>query len=162
MMNTKRGRSAFTLIEVLIVVVIMAVLAATVIPQFTSSTKDAQNSTVEFNARTLRAQIELYKAHHNGEYPAVTDDSLPQLTSRTNASGVTGTDATAYPFGPYVAEIPKNPFNNKNTVKAVTGDAPTTGVAGDDFGWQYNEETGGIWPAHADWTSTTAQSQTGG
>lgn len=156
-MNAKR-RSAFTLIEVLIVVVIMAVLAATVIPQFTSSTKDAQNSTVEFNARTLRAQIELYKAHHNGEYPANdgTNANLKQLTNRTSADGTIGTDAATSPYGPYVAEIPKNTFNNKNTVTTVTDDAPTTGISGDEYGWQYNETTGGIWPAHADWKSTTS------
>lgn len=82
MMNADRRRNAFTLIEVLIVVVIMAVLAATVIPQFTSSTKDAQNSTVEFNARTLRAQIELYKAHHNGAYPSLTTGAQPEPTDR--------------------------------------------------------------------------------
>ena len=35
-----RVRNAFTLIEILIVVVIMAILAATIIPQFTSSTDD--------------------------------------------------------------------------------------------------------------------------
>ena len=40
-MKTTERRSAFTLIEVLIVVVIMAILAATIIPQFTDSTKDA-------------------------------------------------------------------------------------------------------------------------
>lgn len=152
MMNTKRGCSAFTLIEVLIVVVIMAVLAATVIPQFTSSTKDAQNSTVEFNARTLRAQIELYKAHHNGEYPEIKDGSLPQLTSRTNASGTAGTDEKAYPYGPYVSEIPKNPFNNSSSIVPVaTAGTPPTAPVGDN-GWQYDGTTGGIWPSHTDWT----------
>ena len=44
-MKTPVRRSAFTLIEVLIVVVIMAILAATIIPQFTDSTKDAKAST---------------------------------------------------------------------------------------------------------------------
>ena len=43
-MTTHSCRSAFTLIEVLIVVIIMAVLAATIIPQFSSSTNDAKNS----------------------------------------------------------------------------------------------------------------------
>jgi prepilin-type N-terminal cleavage/methylation domain-containing protein len=162
MMNADRRRNAFTLIEVLIVVVIMAVLAATVIPQFTSSTKDAQNSTVEFNARTLRAQIELYKAHHNGAYPDLTTGAnLSQLTAYTNADGATSTTKDdSHPFGPYVAEIPKNPFNAKNTVTATTDNPPAAGIAGDASGWQYNETTGGIWPAHKDWTSTTTTAET--
>jgi len=68
-MATFRRRNAFTLIEVLIVVIIMAVLAATIIPQFTTSTKDAKDSTLKFNMHTLRSQIELYKLHHLGKYP---------------------------------------------------------------------------------------------
>lgn len=152
-MNAKR-RNAFTLIEVLIVVVIMAVLAATVIPQFTSSTKDAQNSSVEFNARTLRAQIELYAAHHNGTYPenSGTNANLKQLTSFTDVSGAIGESKTNHPFGPYVPEIPTNPFNKLSTVKSVTGVAK-----GDDStGWQYDSATGGIWPNHKDWEKTTS------
>src|SRR6476659_1356734 len=66
-MKTPVRRSAFTLIEVLIVVVIMAILAATIIPQFTDSTKDAKQSTVRFNVHTLRSQIELYRTQrHSG------------------------------------------------------------------------------------------------
>ena len=63
-MSRDRRRNAFTLIEVLIVVIIMAVLAATIIPQFSSSTNDAKNSSVVFNLQTIRSQIEMYKTHH--------------------------------------------------------------------------------------------------
>src|SRR5687767_2144937 len=69
MSPAKRSREAFTLIEVLIVVVIMAVLAATIIPQFSSSTKDARESSLRFNLHALRSQIELYKLHHTGAVP---------------------------------------------------------------------------------------------
>jgi prepilin-type N-terminal cleavage/methylation domain-containing protein len=41
-MSRATRRIGFTLIEVLIVVVIMAVLAATIIPQFSSSTDEAK------------------------------------------------------------------------------------------------------------------------
>src|SRR5437762_13851924 len=95
-MNAKRN--AFTLVEILLVVVIMAILAATIIPQFTLSQRDAQDSTVTFNLQGLRSQIELYKSQHSGNPPS----SLVNLTFRTNASGTTGTDATQYPLGPYL------------------------------------------------------------
>ena len=121
-----RRRKAFTLIEVLIVVVIMAVLAATIIPQFSSSTEDAKNSQLSFNVHTLRSQIELYKVHHGGTYPAITSNDLPQLTNATNAAGETGSPGDAYPYGPYVdAALPNNPFNDLNTVVAGTGTAGT-------------------------------------
>lgn len=142
-----RSRSAFTLIEVLIVVVIMAVLAATIIPQFSSSTEDAKESSLKFNMHTLRSQIELYKVHHLGDYPTIQSDSLPQLTSKTNVKGETGT-GTGYPYGPYLdGELPKNPFNDSNAVTAGTGTAEVTGGAG----WQYDVNTGGIWPNHPEW-----------
>ena len=143
-----RHQRAFTLIEVLIVVVIMAVLAATIIPQFSSSTKDAKESSLNFNAHTMRSQIELYKMHHLGDYPTITGGDLPQLTSATNASGEIGAAGTGYPYGPYVdGDLPANPFNDLSTVVAGTG------AAGDgSSGWQYNATTGGIWPNHSDWT----------
>lgn len=51
-------RNAFTLVEVLIVVVIMAILAAAIVPQFTESGSDAKWSTSQLNLSTMRAQIQ--------------------------------------------------------------------------------------------------------
>ncbi len=141
-MRFERKNSAFTLIEVLIVVVIMAVLAATVIPQFASSTTDAKESAMVFNVHTLRSQIELYKIHH-GEYPDLTDASLPQLLTKTDAAG--NEDASGA-FGPYVdGDIPPNPFDNVNTIYVAASDSPTAETT-DAEGWQYHAASGGIWP----------------
>lgn len=145
-------RAGFTLIEVLIVVVIMAVLAATIIPQFSSSTKDAQNSSVKFNAHSLRSQIELYKAHHLGNYPTLTGTDLPQLTKATNVEGATADKPdTAHPYGPYLDAIPKNPFNDDSTIKPL--EAGTVPDKGDGTsGWLYDATTGAIYPNHTGWT----------
>jgi type II secretion system protein G len=141
-MRTNQKRTAFTLIEVLIVVVIMAVLAATVIPQFASSTEDAKNSSLKFNMHTLRSQIELYKIHH-GVYPNLTNNSLPQLLGKTDAAG--NADANGA-FGPYLdGDIPPNPFDNDNKVYAAASDSPAAATA-EGAGWQYHQATGGIWP----------------
>lgn len=143
-MFSDRCRKAFTLIEVLIVVVIMAVLAATIIPQFSSSTQDARESSLNFNLHTLRSQIELYKVHHLGSYPAITANGLPQLTSATNVGGTAGTPGDDYPFGPYLdGDLPANPLNGLNTVVAGTGSAGS-----DSYGWQYDVATGRIWGDH--------------
>src|SRR4029079_7760675 len=100
------NRAAFTLIEVLIVVVIMAVLAATIIPQFASSTEDAKKSQQDFNLHTLRSQIELYRVQHSGTYPKI-DNNLEQLTSKTKADGTI--DATNGTLGPYILDkLPAN------------------------------------------------------
>jgi len=146
-MSKSRCRNAFTLIEVLIVVIIMAVLAATIIPQFTTSTKDAKQSSVKFNMHTMRSQIELYKAQHNGKYPALTDSTIPNLTIKTNADEGTTGDT---PYGPYIDQIPTNPNNGLATVKAVTtaGTKPT--AADNTVGWFYDVSNGAVWPADTD------------
>jgi len=141
-MTFVRKNSAFTLIEVLIVVVIMAVLAATVIPQFAESTTDAKQSSLKFNMHTLRSQIELYKIHH-GAYPALTANSLPQMLDKTDSAGTI--DVTGA-FGPYLdGDIPLNPFDNVNLVYAAASDSPAAPTV-DGKGWQYHQATGRIWP----------------
>jgi general secretion pathway protein G len=140
-MNANVRRSAFTLIEVLIVVVIMAILAATIIPQFSDSTKDAKSSTVKFNLHTLRSQIELYRTQHSGTAPSGT---LAELKVSTDATGATGTGAN-FPYGPYIRDIPVNPYSNKNTITVITNDPAKASDVTGNSGWLYNTTTGGIW-----------------
>jgi len=150
-MTRLRRRCGFTLIEVLIVVVIMAVLAATIIPQFSSSTKDAQTSTVNFNAKTLRSQIELYRANHLSTYPTITGNALPQLTGTTDVNGNIGTGA-AFTYGPYMNAVPSNPFNGLATIGPVPtpGTPPATGDG--QYGYEYDVTTGNIYPDQVGWT----------
>jgi len=146
-MKTSPRRSAFTLIEVLIVVVIMAILAATIIPQFTDSTKDAKASTVKFNLATLRSQIQLYRTQHNGINPTAT---LAELTTTTDLSGTVGTGSN-FVYGPYLREIPYNPFTNSKAVKTITTDPAAVGdvTGGNGGGWIYNATTGNVWIDYA-------------
>ena len=145
-MSQNLRRSAFTLIEVLIVVIIMAVLAATIIPQFSSSTSDAKDSSLKFNLHTVRSQIELYKVHHLATYPTFAKFA-DQMTKATDASGSTTGDATTLIYGPYIqGEIPANPFNGSNAiVKVAAAGVVPTGVVSGGAGWQYDETTGGFY-----------------
>ena len=138
-------RSAFTLVEVLIVVVILAVLAATIIPQFADSTKDAKVSTLLFNLHTLRSQIQIYRTNHDGKSPGA---ALAELTSQTDK---TGKIAAGSPYGPYINEIPENPFNDSATIKTITNSPPTSTDVSESHGWLYNSTTGEIWVSHADY-----------
>jgi prepilin-type N-terminal cleavage/methylation domain-containing protein len=140
-MKRKQRRNAFTLIEVLIVVIIMAVLAATIIPQFSQSTDDAMDSSVDFNLHTMQTQIEMYRFQHNGSWPAFANIEA-QLTEATNVSGGATGDTK---FGPYMQEIPANPFNESNVVVAGDGSAL---VGGGVAGWQYDESTGRVYANH--------------
>ena len=152
MTRSTRRRSAFTLIEVLIVVVIMAVLAATIIPQFSSSATDAKTSALKFNLQSLRSQIELYKLHHNGTVPTLVGGALPGLTSATAADGTLGGTApdASHPYGPYMVNgMPLNSFSNGNLVTATTSSPPTAASGNASGGWLYNTTTGQIYADYA-------------
>ena len=137
----KSYRSAFTLIEVLIVVVIMAILAAAIVPQFTDSTKDAKASTAKFNLHTMRSQIQTYRSQHNGTSPSGT---LAELLASTDSSGASGSGAN-FPYGPYLREVPANPYNNAKTVKVITNDPAQAADVTGSGGWLYNATSGNIW-----------------
>jgi prepilin-type N-terminal cleavage/methylation domain-containing protein len=144
-MKAKRN-NGFTLVEILIVVVIMAVLAATIIPQFSDSAQDAKANTALFNLHTLRSQIELYKSQHDGKTP----DTLLLLTKETDR---TGAEVAGGPYGPYIHEIPANPLKEPtvaNLEKAITA-PPAAGSADNTAGWLYFKDKGQVWINHNDY-----------
>ncbi len=145
-------RPGFTLIEVLIVVVIMATLAATVIPQFSNSAKDAKESSLKFNAHCLRNAIDLYRLHHNQTYPDGANN-LQQLTAATNSAGVVGTFGSAFPFGPYLRTLPPQPFSSLSTVRVDTGSGVPAATAAPGGGWIYRPATGQVWVDHPDYVN---------
>ena len=143
-MPVRMQRSAFTLIEVLIVVVIISVLAAVIIPQVTDCSDDAKSSSLKHNLYTMRAQIEMYKLSHGGAVPALQNGTLDQLISATDASGTIGAPGATFPFGPYIAggKFPVNPFDQKSTVSSTAVFPPTATTAAG--GWLYHERSGQI------------------
>jgi len=139
-MQAKRG---FTLVEILIVVVILGILAAIVIPQFTQASTEAKQNSLCSDLQTLRSQIELYKVQHNDVAPTFANFTNQMVYCSTSA-GLTSTskqrDAT-YIWGPYLERVPENPFNHLTTLRDITD--PCDAGAG-TTGWAYVEETGEI------------------
>lgn len=121
-------RSGFTLVEILIVVVILGILAAIVIPQFTNASESAKASNLKSQLQTLRSQLELYQVQHNGDYPAADASSWSwdKLTKKTNVAGTV--EATG-DFGPYLQGPPINPLTGSSDVAA--------GVSA-TAGWQWD------------------------
>lgn len=128
-----KAKSGFTLVEILIVVVILGILAAIVIPQFTDASEDAKEASLLSNLQTMRGQIELYKAQHNGVVPGdVTTVSgaaavEAALTGLTNASGIAQTAPGAGVYGPYMQKIPKNPYNDGRGINGAASDGSAQG-----------------------------------
>lgn len=138
-MATPRRR-AFTLIEVMIVVVVLAIIAGAVIPQFQDSTKHAKSNTTKFNLRMLREQLQVYSNEHEGRKPT----TLDALTMQTNSTGATGSTA-AFPYGPYVIELPVNSITGSNLVRTAANNPPAAATGAEDAGWLYHAASGGVW-----------------
>jgi prepilin-type N-terminal cleavage/methylation domain-containing protein len=158
---SQRGNRGFTLIELLIVVIIIAILAAIAIPQFSSSTSDAQASAMDANLATIRSAIEQYRVQHNNIYPgdvtstgtcttgtniAGTADTAAalnaQLQGYTNAAGLAcDTPSADYKYGPYLRQgVPVEPVTSVATIKISVLGNPI--AANTDGGWAYDTKSG--------------------
>lgn len=145
-MNKIRGKtSAFTLVEILIVVTILGILAAIVFPEYRAHAQKAKESTAKENLQILRSTIERYAVQHK-DYPPgyLNGESAPewvillQLTSYTDAVGnAAGAKSANFPYGPYLKEIPENIFNNKTTIQILDDDASFPESADGNSGWIY-------------------------
>lgn len=165
-MTFKRAAAAgFTLIELLIVVIILAILAAIAIPQFTAATVDARLSALDTNLAAVRGALEQYRVQHGMTFPGVATSApaagacvggvagtgavgtveamQQQLQFFSNAAGQTCSVAAAgFRFGPYLPRgMPLEPFSN-SAVVAFTNDANAIAAAANGLGWAYNAGTG--------------------
>ena len=142
-------KKAFSLYEIIIVVAILGILAAIVIPQFRSHSQQAKESAAKDNLRILRNAIEIYTAQHNSTPPGYYNNNLlpaglfyPQLTAYTDRAGnTTGSPAESHPCGPYISEIPENPFNNEASITILEDAENFPGEADGSSGWIYKPAT---------------------
>ena len=97
----KRMKKAFTLIEILIVVVLLGILAAIVIPQFSDASDEAKIAAQDSDMHTLRGQVQLYRAKEGG-YPATLGALSPNYLETIPTNPVT--DA-AYGYDPLTGYV---------------------------------------------------------
>ena len=144
-----RNKKGFTLVEILIVVVILGILAAIVIPQFSDASTQSKLSSCQTTLQSLRSQIELYKIQHNDTPPALAtfEDEMTLYSDSSGTTAAAKDAASGIIYGPYVQMVPVNPWNDSATL----ADADAAGV-----GWVYDATTGDIYCGISDAPATVA------
>lgn len=96
-MRTRNRKRGFTLVELLIVVLILAALAAIAVPRIGASAANARIRACETNVSIVNSQIELYTANE-GSAPAVIGDVTGNVAYFPDGAPVCPF-ATAYVIG---------------------------------------------------------------
>lgn len=136
-MNRRMARnstSAFTLIEILIVVVILGILAAIVIPQFTKASQDSALTATIVDLGRIRRSVEAYRVQNRDASPPVVagNGTWGPLVSRG---------------GEYMMQAPINQWvSGPNAREIVLGTGPDTAVH-QNYGWIYDPATANVWAA---------------
>ena len=99
-----KRQSAFTLIEILVVVAILAILAAIVVPRVMDRPDEARKVAAKADVAAIVQALKLYRLD-NGFYPS-TDQGLAALVQKPASSPVPGN----WKQGGYLERLPKDPW----------------------------------------------------
>jgi len=116
-------RKGFTLLELLIVISIMAILAATMIPNFIGFDTEARLASTQTNLSTLRTRVSLFRTKE-GRYPATLDELLE---TNYNDMGIER---------PYLDSIPLEFISDKAGSAEIESIESQDSLPGDG-GWVY-------------------------
>ena len=149
---TRAVPKGFTLVELIIVVVILGILAAITLPQFSNASANARASMLQDDLRVMRTQIMVFKGQHasvSPGYPGGDETATPteealiaHLTQASKSTCETAPPGTPdYPYGPYMREMPENPVNGKTAVHVIPDNGTFPTSADDSHGWIYQPST---------------------
>jgi prepilin-type N-terminal cleavage/methylation domain-containing protein len=141
-------RQGFSLVEILIVVIILGILSAMVIPQFSSATSESQQRNIQAQLQSLNNTVELYKSQRRGAYPNFATDGWG------SASDVTDPSTRSLIGLKYLKEAPRHPRYpagdaNATAIEVVTGTA--RGHA--SKGWVWNSTDRAVYASYFNETS---------
>ena len=100
----RKAHSGFTLIEIMVVVVILAVLGALVVPKILENVDKARVTRAQSDIRAIQTALDLYRLD-NFKYPT-TEQGLQALVKQPVDPTITN-----YRSGGYLGSMPKDPWN---------------------------------------------------
>ena len=158
-MTLRRDSPAFSLIELVIVIIILGIIASIAITRIGTGRQSAGESALKGHLHTLRNAIDQYYLEHKNLYPAATTNGKSakktngafrgQLIEYATIDGISSVDQdAAFPLGLYIrGDIPALPVGantGSNFVTVVEQQGPLTANPVDGNGWIYNITTGQI------------------
>lgn len=105
-MKKIQTRKAFTLIEIMVVIIILGLLAAFVIPNITGKSGEAKQKLVCIQMKSLNESLKMFKVD-NGAYPT-SEEGLQALMVNPSPDTYTAYSPSAYIEG---KNLPKDPWN---------------------------------------------------
>lgn len=114
-------------VRILMVALVLGLVGKAVSPQFAGASAEKKVSMLLDGLQLMRAHLDLYRAQHGDSLPP-TDSLAGFQAAMTRRAGQ---------FGPYVDDIPANPFNGLNTVR-FNGEP----AGADKAGWRLDTRTG--------------------
>jgi general secretion pathway protein G len=126
--RTTAPRKAFTLVEMVVVIVILGILAAIAVPKLINTSGVATDNGLKQSLSIVRDAIDYYASQNAGAYPGA-DGS--ETTFKDNLK-------------PYLrGSFPKCPVENKvDTVRIESTAGTTPPDSGTGHGWVYNNQDG--------------------
>jgi general secretion pathway protein G len=137
--SLQKRSAGFTLLEIMVVVIIIGVLAATIIPQFMGTTHDAKVSAAKADVSQLENALERFNLHMD-RYPTM-DEGLKVLVEAP-----AGEDKKWR--GPYIKLLRPDPWGNQYQYRVpgmhhtTTFDVWSRGADGQDGGEGPNADIG--------------------
>ncbi len=105
-MKVIKREEGFTLVEIMVVVVILALLAGIILPKIMGRPEEARRTAANVQMKEIEAALNLFKID-NGFYPT-TEQGLQTLVQKP----AVGEQPKHYKEGGYLHKVPKDPWDN--------------------------------------------------